>query len=109
MFLFCFMQFKDNYSEDEISLFIDRWRKSGLSQVRFCGQNQISVRLFRAWLRREHDQPDTCNMEFSIVEIDDEPLVDNSVPVEIVCLSGVRVQLGSGLSLVELSALIKLL
>ncbi len=104
MFLFCFMQFKDNYSKDEISLFIDCWRKSGLSQVRFCGQNQISVLLFRAWLRRVQDQHNTCNLELSIVEIHDEPLVDNSVPVEIICLSGVRVQLGSGLSLVELSA-----
>lgn len=46
------MRKNQKYSKEEMYLTIELWQKSGLSQVRFCSRENLSVKTFSYWLRK---------------------------------------------------------
>jgi len=46
------MQKNQKYSKEEMYLAIELWQESGLSQVKFCSREKLSVKTFSYWLRK---------------------------------------------------------
>jgi len=46
------MQKNQKYSKEEMYLAIELWQESGLSQVKFCFREKLSVKTFSYWLRK---------------------------------------------------------
>jgi len=46
------MRKNQKYSKEEMYLAIELWQESGLSQVKFCSREKLSVKTFSYWLRK---------------------------------------------------------
>jgi transposase-like protein len=46
------MRKNQKYSKEEMYLTIELWQESGLSQVKFCSRENLSVKTFSYWLRK---------------------------------------------------------
>ena len=46
------MRKNQKYSKEEMYLAIELWRESGLSQVKFCSRENLSVKTFSYWYRK---------------------------------------------------------
>jgi len=46
------MRKNQKYSNEEMYLAIELWQESGLSQVKFCSCEKLSVKTFSYWLRK---------------------------------------------------------
>jgi transposase-like protein len=46
------MRKNQKYSKEEMYLAIELWQESGLSQVKFCSRENLSVKTFSYWLRK---------------------------------------------------------
>jgi transposase-like protein len=46
------MRKNQKYSKEEMYLAIELWKESGLSQVKFCSREKLSVKTFSYWLRK---------------------------------------------------------
>lgn len=46
------MRKNQEYSKEEMYLAIELWRESGLSQVKFCSRENLSVKTFSYWYRK---------------------------------------------------------
>jgi hypothetical protein len=62
------MRKNQKYSKEEMYLAIELWRESGLSQVKFCSRENLSVKTFSYWYRKykkEKGLPSGHNNEVS--------------------------------------------
>ena len=74
------MRKNQKYSKEEMYLAIELWQESGLSQVKFCSREKLSVKTFSYWYRKYKKEKGLlvgCNKEAS----------DIFIPVEV---SGAR-------------------
>ena len=46
------MRKNQKFSKEELYLAIELWEESGLSQVKFCSHENLSVKTFSYWLRK---------------------------------------------------------
>jgi transposase-like protein len=46
------MRKNQKYSKEEMYLAIELWQESGLSQVKFCSRENLSVKTFSYWYRK---------------------------------------------------------
>ena len=46
------MRKNQKYSKEEMYLAIELWQESGLSQVKFCSREKLSVKTFSYWYRK---------------------------------------------------------
>jgi transposase-like protein len=46
------MRKNQKYSKEEMFLAIELWQESGLSQVKFCSREKLSVKTFSYWHRK---------------------------------------------------------
>lgn len=46
------MRKNQKYSKEETYLAIELWQESGLSKVKFCSREKLSVKTFSYWLRK---------------------------------------------------------
>jgi len=50
------MEEKRRYSQEEISLAIELWQESGLTQIQFCDREKLSAKTFSRWLKKYREK-----------------------------------------------------
>ena len=70
------MRKNQKYSKEEMYLAIELWQESGLSQVKFCSRENLSVKTFSYWLRKYRKEKIIKNEPA-------EKAFDTFIPVEI--------------------------
>ncbi|WP_072999668.1 IS66 family insertion sequence element accessory protein TnpA [Mariniphaga anaerophila] len=70
------MRKNQKYSKEEMYLAIELWQESGLSQVKFCSREKLSVKTFSYWLRK-------YRKEKAFQVKGDKKVSDTFIPVEI--------------------------
>jgi transposase-like protein len=70
------MRKNQKYSKEEMYLAIELWQESGLSQVKFCSREQLSVKTFSYWLRKYRKEKELSVKRSNKVS-------DTFIPVEI--------------------------
>jgi hypothetical protein len=111
------MRKNQKYSKAEMFLTIERWQKSGLSQVKFCAREKISLKTFHYWLRKyrnekslESKQNTKDSETFIPVEVSGS-IANKSMPlgsgrIELLFPNGVRMSSPAGIDVVWLKSLI---
>ncbi|HKK09315.1 MAG TPA: transposase [Bacteroidales bacterium] len=70
------MRKNQKYSKEEMYLAVELWQESGLSQVKFCSREKLSVKTFSYWLRK-------YRKEKGVSTEGDKKVSDTFIPVEI--------------------------
>ena len=70
------MRKNQKYSKEEMYLAIELWQESGLSQVKFCSRENLSVKTFSYWYRKYKKEKG-----FSVRENKETP--DTFIPVKV--------------------------
>lgn len=66
----------DGYSKEEMYLAIEMWQESGLSQVKFCFREKLSIKTFSYWYKKYKKEKG-----LSVEENKETP--DAFIPVEV--------------------------
>jgi transposase-like protein len=111
------MRKNQKYSKEEMYLAIELWQESGLSQVKFCSREKLSVKTFSYWLRKYRKEngflvkggkkvPDT----FIPVEISrggtSTGTSTNSTRIDVSFPNGVQLSCPVGIDIAQLKTLI---
>ena len=70
------MRKNQKYSKEEMYLAIELWQESGLSQVKFCSREKLSVKTFSYWYRKYKNEKG-----LSVKENKETP--DTFIPVKV--------------------------
>jgi len=89
------MQKDQKYSKEEMYLAIELWQESGLSQIKFCSHENLSVKTFNYWLRKYRKEKN-LSVERS------QKTFETFIPVE-VSRGGISNGANPGLGRIELS------
>lgn len=95
------------YSEQEKRDHYDAWKRSSLSQSKYCQEVGLSVTTFWSWTQREQKSPQL--KKFIAVKPVNSPTerIESSEIMELSLASGIRLRLKRPGQLSELTALIK--
>jgi hypothetical protein len=110
------MRKNQKYSKGQMYRAIKKWEKSGLTQVKFCKQEQLSPKAFCYWLRKYRSENAT-----SVPFANKEAFIPVSLPgrgnmqapfppggrIELFFPNGVRLNCPAGIEIHQLKALIK--
>lgn len=95
---------------------IEKWQGSGLSQVKFCKQERLSVKAFYYWLRKYRTEkikavPSQNNSTFIPLSLSAtgniEPVLQPGERIELFFPNGVRLNCPAGIEVAQLKTLIK--
>ena len=70
------MRKNQKYSKEEMYRTIAQWQGSGLSQIKFCSREKLSVKTFSYWLRKHRK-------EKGISTLHSKNISDTFIPIEI--------------------------
>lgn len=90
---------------------IDAWKSSGLSQVEYCRQNDLSRVQFTYWKCKLDKKTDSV----TFVPVLGKPLLsckgalDHQVPIQLIIDNRYKIEVGDGFSPITLSTLIRTL
>ncbi len=109
------MRKNQKYSKEEMYLTIELWQESGLSQVKFCSREKLSVKTFSYWYRKYKNEkglssevyketPDT----FIPVKVSNGRTVTNEYygRIEVSFPNGVQLNCPAGIDIGQLKTLI---
>lgn len=113
------MRKNQKYSKEFMYSAIRRWKVSGLSQVKFCSGENLSVKTFNYWLRKYRGEKfamgkpkSTSSDTFIPVEVSDtgrsKCSTHDSGRIELLFPNGVRLSCQAGIEIVHLKSLINL-
>jgi len=109
------MRKNQKYTKEEMYLAVETWRKSGLSQSKFCSVKKLSVKTFAYWLRKykqEKGFPIKKNNEgqkaFIPVKVSSgiNKLVPDRGSIEVIFPNGVQINCPAGIDIGQLKTLI---
>lgn len=70
------MRKNQKYSKEEMYLAIELWQESGLSQIKFCSGEKLSVKTFSYWLKK-------YRKEKGLLEVHSKKASKTFIPVEV--------------------------
>jgi len=109
------MRKNQKYSKEEMYLAIEMWKGSGLSQVKFCSAEKLSVKTFAYWLRKYKQEKgfpakknESVQKAFIPVKVSNarNHLVPDCVSIEVTFPNGVRLSCPAGIDIGQLKTLI---
>jgi transposase-like protein len=70
------MRKNQKYSKEEMYLAIELWQESGLSQIKFCSREKLSVKTFSYWYRKYKNEKGLSGKE-------NKEMPDAFIPVKV--------------------------
>jgi len=111
------MRKNQKYSKEEMYLAIELWQESGLSQVKFCSRERLSVKTFSYWLRKYRKEKNfsverskKASKTFIPVEVSGSRTSSRTNPdysrIEVAFPNGVQLSCPVGIDIGQLKSLI---
>lgn len=111
------MRKNQKYNKEEMYLAIELWQESGLSQVRFCSGEKLSVKTFSYWLRKYRKEKGLserrskkASKTFIPVEVSESRASTQTNPdysrIEVAFPNGVQLRCPMGIDIGQLKSLI---
>jgi len=109
------MRKNQKYNKEEMYLAIELWKASGLTQVKFCNHEKLSVKTFGYWFRKykkEKGQPAVLGKEVhqKFIPVKVPQLNNNHITgdsrIDISFPNGVLVNCPAGIDITQLKTLI---
>ena len=110
------MRKNQKYSKEQMYLAIEKWQESGLSQVKFCKQEELSAKVFCYWLRKYRSEkvsavPANNTSAFIPVSLsgtgNNVRVLQPGQRIELFFPNGVRLNCPVGIEVSQLKTLIK--
>jgi transposase-like protein len=109
------MRKNQKYTQEEMYLAIELWEESGLSQKKYCRQNQLSFSTFKYWLRKySKEKAGQESKSISFIQVHIPKVEDAILPVTdqdgitIIYPSGTQVSCPVNISTEKLCILIRI-
>lgn len=109
------MRKNQKYSKEEMYLAIEMWQESGLSQRKFCLNENLSVKTFAYWLRKYKQEKGfpakkDNNVRETFIPVEVPNAINTPVPdcgnIEVIFPNGVHINCPAGIDIDQLKKLI---